>query len=272
MKKIIIIVSAVLAVLIAASAALILTDTVTVGKSSRDGSLWIGSSNYAKAGQIYLVGEAHAKEAILAEELRIWQDLYHNEGMRHFFEEAPYYSAEFINLWMKSDDNEYLDLVFEDTKGTLSHSDYVYTFYLKIKETCPETVFHGTDVGHQYNTTGAKYLRYLEENGMKDSENYRLAEEAIEQGKQYYTGNNGEKDHEYREAMMAANFMREYDKLGGLSIFGVYGSNHTNYPVIRGENTPSMATAIVRTYGNDMVEVNNLSLKYNNGELTGKLQ
>ena len=47
-------------------------------------------------------------------------------------------------------------------------------FYRTIKEQCPETVFHGTDVGHQYDSTGARYQDYLEERGLADTEDYRL--------------------------------------------------------------------------------------------------
>lgn len=248
---------------------LIINDIILVGKSSKDGSLWIGSSDYAKAGNIYLVGESHAKRAILAEELKLWKDLYHNEGMRHYFKETSYYGAQWLNLWMKSDNDDILWEMRKELEGTLAYELCCFEYLLDIKESCPETIFHGTDVGHQYKTTGARYLKYLEDNGMQDTEDYRLTLEAIEQGKKYYTGNNGEKDHDYREKTMFENFKREYDKLGGISIFGVYGSAHTNYPTY-GWNcteTYSMTTNIVNEYSRYAVEVNNLSRAYQRGEL-----
>ena len=55
-------------------------------------------------------------------------------------------------------------------------------FYQSIKALCPETVFHGTDVGHQSETTGARYLEYLREQDLEDSEPYRLTLRCIEQG------------------------------------------------------------------------------------------
>jgi len=268
-KKKTIIALSITAAVILLIANLLIYGVLEIGKSSKDGSLWIGSSNYAKSGHIYLIGESHSVDKILAEELRIWKDLYHNEGMRHYFVEYSYFTAELLNLWMQAEDNTILWEIYNDWEGTLAHNMVVYNFYVSIKETCPETIFHGTDIGHQYKTTGARYLKYLEDNGLTDTENYRLALESIEQGKKYYTGNNGEKDHDYREATMAANFIREYDKLDGLSVFGVYGSAHTNYPAYgwNCKETLTMTTTIVQTYGYDSVEVNNLSLAYQKGEL-----
>jgi len=267
-KKAVIAVSAALAGLILLITFILVFDVVTVGISSRDGSLWIGSSNYAKSGHIYLIGESHSVDKILAEELRIWKDLYHNEGMRHYFKETPYYTAQLLNIWMQEEDNTLLWELYNSWEGTLAHDQSVYNYLVSIKKTCPETVFHGTDVGHQYKTTGQKYLTYLEENGMTDTEEYRLTLEAIEQGKKYYN-EGGEKNHDYREATMAANFIREYDKLGGISVFGVYGSAHTAYPAYgwNCKETLTMTTTIVQTYGYDSVEVNNLSLAYQKGEL-----
>ena len=46
--------------------------------------------------------------------------------------------------------------LFEDLEGTLMHDQKIWDFYKSIKEQYPETVFHGFDVGHQYNTTGAR--------------------------------------------------------------------------------------------------------------------
>jgi len=47
-------------------------------------------------------------------------------------------------------------------------------------------------------------LKYLEENNLKDSEKYRLAHEAVKQGKYYYENS----DDVYRENKMVENFIR----------------------------------------------------------------
>ena len=55
-------------------------------------------------------------------------------------------------------------------------------FFIKIKLSCPKTVFHGTDIGHAYNTTGKRFLKTVS----SDSEEYHFAAENIEQGKNFY--------------------------------------------------------------------------------------
>ena len=63
---------------------------------------------------------------------------------------------------------------YYDTDGTLTHVPEVLEFYKSIKKNCPETIFHGTDVGHQYETTGERYLNNLERIGAVDSKEYNL--------------------------------------------------------------------------------------------------
>ena len=57
--------------------------------------------------QIYLYGEEHSQQRILDEELEIWGG-YYARGMRDLFVEFPYFDAQFLNLWMKADDDELL--------------------------------------------------------------------------------------------------------------------------------------------------------------------
>lgn len=182
-----------------------------------------GARPITYAGRVYLYGEAHGVAKILDAELALWVDFYQNRGMRHLFVEQAYYTGEFLNLWMKADDDAILEALYEDWRGTASHNPDVLAFYRRLKRLCPDTVFHGTDVGHQYDTTGARYLRYLEENGLRESERYALAVEAVRQGRAYYaTGNDVS-----REMLMAANFKRELGKVGDADVMGIYGSAHT---------------------------------------------
>lgn len=200
------------------------------------------------SGQIFLYGEQHSNERILEEEFQLWYTYYHEEGMRHLFVENSYYGAEFLNLWMQSDSDDILDQLWEDIQGTAGGTQESKAFYQRIKEECPETIFHGTDVGHQYRTTGARYLAYLESVGQEDSEAYTLAQEAIEQGKYYYR-NNGNDD-VYRENTMVENFIREYDKLGGADIMGIYGAAHTHTDYMDASGTiPCMAAQLAEYYG-----------------------
>lgn len=203
---------------------------------------------------ILLYGETHAVQAILDRELALWQACY-AQGMRHLFIEAPYYEAEWLNLWLRTGDGSIFAQVYADWEGSASHASSVYFFYQSIAQTCPETVFHGTDVGHQYRTAGARYLNYLEEQGLTDSDAYARTQEVIAQGKHYYeTG-----DDAYRENMMVENFIREYAALNGAPIMGIYGSAHTTLSALNhsGE-TANMATQLYAVYG-DALKTEDLS-------------
>lgn len=176
-------------------------------------------------GNIYLYGEAHAEPELVEREYDLWYKYYHEKGMRHLFTENPYYVAEFLNLWMQSDNDELLEQIRKECIGTFGASSTYNEFYKKIKRECPETIFHGTDVGHQYDTTGERYLDYLEEKGQADSEKYKRAQEVMKQGEVLYSSSE-EEGMAYREKKMAENFIWEYEKLKGESIMGIYGGAH----------------------------------------------
>lgn len=196
-----------------------------------------------EGGQIFLYGEVHSNEKILNEEFKLWKS-YYEQGTRHLFIEDSYYGSEFLNLWMQSDDDTIFNQIYKDRRGTAGDSLVGREFYKKIKAECPETIFHGTDVGHQYNSSGARYLKYLEDNGMKDTDKYVLTLEAIEQGKKYYEG-----DHAYRENMMVENFIREFDALEEQSVMGIYGASHTGVnDMHHSARVPSMANQLNQIY------------------------
>lgn len=204
--------------------------------------------------QIYLYGEAHDVQAILDRELEAWQEHY-EDGMRHLFVELPYCTAEYYNLWMQSDDDEILEACYADIEGTAAHSPSVLEFYKAIKRTCPETIFHGTDVGHQYGSTGARFVEYLQQQGLESSEMYALAQQDNEQGRRFYE----QEDDVYRENAMTENFVREFDALGGEPVMGIYGSAHTGLDSLDFTNSvPSMANQLQERYG-DIIYVEDLS-------------
>lgn len=203
----------------------------------------------APSGQIYLYGEQHAVASILDRELDLWSARYREEGMRHLFVELPWYTAEFLNQWMRSEDDGILDALYADWAGTALHSPDVKAFYQRLKRECPRTVLHGTDVGHQYASTGKRFLDRLEENGLEGSEAYQCAVRAVEQGERYYERSDGA----YREAMMAENFIREFDSLNGESVMGIYGSAHTGVDALDAEGAvPCMAARLREVYGSNL--------------------
>lgn len=206
---------------------------------------------------ISLYGEAHGYKKCYDAEFEEWRKFY-NEGCRNLFMELPYYSAELLNVWMHEDSDELLERWFEEIEGTLSGNEYYKEFFLEIKDSCPDTVFYGTDVGHQYDTTGARYLKYLEDNGLENSENYALAEECIRQGQEYTgddTGHNGMSA--LRETYMVSNFIDAYTRCGGGKVMGIYGSYHTDL-----ENPNLMAGQLRAQYGDviSSIKVSTLAL------------
>jgi len=221
-----------------------------------------GNPNYDKnetssgnlARHIYLYGEQHGLQKYMDREFEVWHDYYIKENMRHLFIEISYPAAEFLNIWMKSDSDDMLDAVYNDLIDTQAQVPYTKEFYKMIKKYCTETIFHGTDIGHQHNTTGERYLKYLEDNNLKDSEQYKLAVESNEQGK-YYQSNYGNTNI-YRENKISENFIREFDKLNGESGMGIYGAAHIYYITIdfADGSVPSVATQLKENYG-DVVNV-----------------
>ena len=203
------------------------------------------------SGHIYLYGEAHGDEVMLNEELELWRDYYINDNMRHLFIEADYYIAEYLNLWMQSDSDEIFDEIFADWSDTLANNPNTKKLYKSIKSECPETIFHGIDVGLFHSTSGKRYLEYLEANGLEDSEQYLLAQETIEQGKAFRSDNTLENcDNLYRENKLAENFIREFDKLDGESVMGIFGAAHTGLDALDFTgHIPCMGAQLRERYG-----------------------
>ena len=179
-----------------------------------------------KRGQIYIYGEAHSDKDCLDRELQLWESFY-KQGLRHLFIEGAFFESEWFNLWMKAEDDAIFVQHYEDIQRTRGYSLAAYKFYKKIKEKCPETIFHGFDVGHQYDTGGARYLAYLADRGQADSEAYRRTQENIEQAKIYYKDRKNP-DSFYREEKMAQNFIRDFEALNGESIMAITGAMHVD--------------------------------------------
>lgn len=196
---------------------------------------------------IYLCGEYHSDETSLKKELERWEEFY-AKGARHLFIEDSYAWAEFLNIWMHEKSDDILDKLWVDIAGTQGGTQVCYDFFKTIKEKFPETIFHGTDVGHQYNTTGERYLRYLEDKGMKDSEEYRITEGNIEQGKEYYSMSGEKEADNYRENCMVENFIRECNKVPGEFIMGIYGDAHISSDVAYYGTVPSMRKQLEELY------------------------
>ena len=195
---------------------------------------------------VFLYGEVPGIEAFYEKEYELWEAHYSGEGMRDLFLELPYYDAQWLNLWMKSDEDAILLQWYEDMEGERAHVDAVLDFFRAIRENCPDTVFHGTDIGYRYDTSGTRYLNYLEEMGQAGSEEYSLAQACIDQGKTY----EAQKDDVWREEMMTRNFIQAYDASGSETVAGIYGDAHCDPRRKAGKNDKGcMAKQLQDVYG-----------------------
>lgn len=216
---------------------------------------------HAKDPKIFLYGEWHGKEAYLEREFQIWKAMY-DQGHRDLFVEEGYPDAQLKNIWMKAEDDRILEFIYGCLNGAEGAVPVAMEFDMRIKKECPETIFHGTDVCHQHETIGKKYLEYLEENGQKDSKEYKLALENIQQGKDFYeTRSMGQ-----REGMMTENFIRAYDEVkaqGREVIMGIYGSYHTD-PRVSHVESDTMAKMLKDHYG-DIIESDDIERQLKEG-------
>ncbi|MGL1893478.1 MAG: hypothetical protein OCD02_17710 [Spirochaetaceae bacterium] len=236
----------------------IILNTCTVskkGNNSNDLKNVVLTNTKTYTGKIYLYGETHGDKRILEKEFDIWYDFY-QKGFRDLFIELSYFTGEYLNLWMQTDNDSILNVLYSDWEGSASHNPYSLEFYQKIKENCPETVFHGTDVGHQHDSTGQRYLKYLKANNLEYSKKYKLTKEAILQGIRY----NGSGNDVYRENTMVENFIRELEKLSNKDIMGIYGAAHTGLNDMDFTGKVSNMTSQLKSEYGDLINSENLFL------------
>ena len=180
--------------------------------------------------QVLLCGEAHDEARCKEQELALWRERY-AAGDRDLFLELGAATAELLNRWMRTGDESFWDLVYRNWEGTLSQTELTEDFYRQLRADCPETVFHGIDLEHQYRTTGHFCLALLEKEGQQGSEVYRKVLRSVEQGERFYQGWDGDlfsRDNAYRENVLAENFRSEYESLGRRRVMGIFGAAHTD--------------------------------------------
>jgi hypothetical protein len=216
-------------------------------------------------GQIFLYGEIHGVPSILEKQLEVWHEYYHNQNMRHLFIEFAYHTAEYLNVWMLSDNDDIFYEIYHEWAEYGEIADILLLqleFFRAIKREFPETIFHGTDILVWQNPIGEFFLQYLENNNKQDTEQYLLTLEAIEQGELYFQS---DFDFEFRVTKMTENFIREFDKLRDQNVMGIYGASHTKLGYYSGtaQSTPTseheplpyiptMAQRLRERYGNSL--------------------
>jgi len=203
-------------------------------------------------GQIFLYGEIHGVPRILNKQLEIWRNYYHNRNMRHMFIEFPYFTAEFLNMWMQSENDDILYKLFDDWVGSCWHSPHVLMFFKTIKNDFPETIFHGVDILVWHAPTGIRFLQHLKDNNMQGTEQYLMTLETLKQGERFY--DQGNFDFEFRVTAMTENFIRAFDRLGDQNVMGIFGKAHISlgYRVLGLPDIPTLAERLRERYGDSV--------------------
>ena len=197
-------------------------------------------------------------------EFALWKDHYDDEDMRNLFLEVPNYVAGYLNLWMDEEDDQILEILRDQYKFSQGNKLKHYGKLLRrIKKECPETVFHGTDIGDFNDTLGQSYLKLLDKD--KDKTEIDRIKEVMDQGEKRdsYIKDYKEKPEDtrltriadYREQMLVENFIYEFDQLKDKRIMGINGAYHVSNPEkikmgeaeIMGDQLKSRYGAIVST-------------------------
>lgn len=189
-----------------------------------------------KKSDITLFGEIHYIKEIHDKELELYRDFY-EKGGRHLFIEQGYSYAEIMNLIMKYYDSFEVFL----SKDRLEDDFY---FYQYIKDNFPETIFHGIDV--EKTNCAEILLEQFQKNNLGTEEELKLINESIEESKIFRSFNVEAEKVGFREKCMTKNFIREYNKLKGEPIFGIFGSAHTNKTDMYMPEIPTMGMNIIK--------------------------
>jgi len=207
-------------------------------------------------GQIYLYGEVHCDEKIMERQLEIWHEHYHNEGLRYLFLEHCFCVVEFLNIWMRANSNEILEMLYE--VALAPDFPYIKDWFKTIKNNCPETVFSGTTP--VCSPIGKKYLQYLHDNNQMDSDKYFMTQNLLEKGMKLYSEYGGKWDDGYREENIVNNFIREFEELDGKSVMVIYGIAHLIVnPVEHFGGVPCLGYQLIEQYG-EAVQINDLTV------------
>ena len=211
---------------------------------------------------VLLCGEAHDDAACKEQELALWRARY-AAGDRNLFLEMGAATAELLNRWMTTGDESFWDLVYRNWEGSLSQTELTENFYRQLRADCPETVFHGIDLEHQYRSTGRFCLALLEKEGRQGTDTYRKVLRSVEQGEKFYRGWNGDpysrdlysRENAYREDTLAENFRSEYESLGRKRVMGIFGAAHTDpYGLdYYTASVPSMGAQLRERFGGDIL-------------------
>ena len=183
----------------------------------------------SKKSDITLVGEIHHIKEVKDKELELYRDFY-EKGGRHLFIEYGYSWASYMNFIMKQD-SSFKSMLGDDVESDIE-------FFQAIKDNFPETIFHGIDA--ELSTIGESWLQFLQKNNFGTEKEYKTIIEVTEQGKKVHSLVDRTERDTYREECLTKNFIREYKKINGQPIFGIFGSAHTSKTDMYIKGIPTM--------------------------------
>jgi hypothetical protein len=114
----------------------------------------------------YWIGETHAIKYSYDAQWALLKQIHKKVGFKYYLLEAGYISELFLNKYLETGDEKYLNMEFNATEGTMGYNIDAYEFYKKLyhynqelsKDKKIEIV--SIDIEHQYKETD-KYIRSL---------------------------------------------------------------------------------------------------------------
>lgn len=199
------------------------------------------------SGQLFLYGGYYDGPEAFQAELETWSRLYHRSGVRHLFVEHTFGTAEYLNQWMKAEDDDILDRLYQDwlSQGAFAMTgldqpynregrrpegllDSYVEMLRQLKAQCPETVFHGVGLTRfrEKNSPDRRYLNELHQDVMMDEKLNKKLYQRVKTSISECEALMGRQHRQRRETCMARFLGQDFDRLGGLSAAGFFGWDH----------------------------------------------
>ena len=219
-------------------------------------------------GQIYMLGEEHFNKYHLELQLEFWDTFYNEHGMRYLFIEYEFSYAELLNMWMRGERDEILDVVENRVLAAFEEKNREYIvetlmeFYNRIKNEFPETIFYGLEVEYT-NSSALLILQHLRDTEQEESELFRAVIQRVRQHSDLVLeGKRAGASQEYfsfynlRERDMTENFIKKFDSLQDESVMAIFGAYHViPAPDFRVYGVPNVANRLIERYGEQVTTI-----------------
>ena len=142
-------------------------NSLDIKDTAANWNLVLDSSFYRN--DFFWIGETHAIKFSYDAEWILFRHLHEKTGFKFYLLEAGYISELYLNRYLETGDEHYLNMDFDSKKGTMGCNMDAYEFYRKLYQYNLELPkgkrieFVSIDIEHQYRETD-KYIRSLFEN------------------------------------------------------------------------------------------------------------